>query len=165
MEWDNQQRILEHFSKIYWEKLNYHREKEYRIFIWTSAILLAGIAALTVSKNDETAIFLRYGFTGKMYASVALIIWIFLSVILQIRERRYGNDYIEVIVRASKLLYGFENGFFDNLESNLSLLPKDWENWTNVLQQERKISRLLTKNFVPVTLLLGGLTLILLWVQ
>ncbi|NLF67619.1 MAG: hypothetical protein GX575_01050 [Candidatus Anammoximicrobium sp.] len=151
---------LLHFNQIYWERLNYHREKEYRIFVWTSAILLGGIAALVVSKQGEMPIYLRYGALGRVGASFALLVWTGLSVVLQVRERNFGNAYVAVIVRISQLLGGFDEG---RTGDGQSALPKEWEAWTS--ETRTNICGMLKRNYIPVTCTLGAFAVVLLWVQ
>jgi hypothetical protein len=151
---------LFHFNQIYWERLNYHREKEYRVFVWTSAILLGGIAALVISKQGEMPVYLRYGVGGRLCASFALLIWTGLSVLLQIRERRFGDGYVSVIVRISQLLRGFDEDFTID---GKSVLPKSWQDWP--ADTKTNLAGVLRRNYIPVSCALGALAILLLWVH
>ena len=81
------QEILLHFNTTYWSQLNYHREKEYKIFVWTSGILIAVLAGLLTTKQGEIPVYLYYGVTGRVVASGGVIAWMYCSLWLQKRER------------------------------------------------------------------------------
>ncbi|MCL6416608.1 hypothetical protein MIB92_13190 [Aestuariirhabdus sp. Z084] len=159
MEDVNKQQLLEHLNQIYWHQFGYHREKEYKIFIWSSAILLAGMAGL-ITGADNGALLSRPGFPAKVYLSGAIIIWIGVSIAMQLRERMHGDRYSGVLVRISKNLHCYDKNFF-NFPQEGSLLPESWQRWEE--EESPRLSRLLGKNFVPITAILGLLMLLLLW--
>ena len=113
-------KILTHFNDIYWQQFRYHREKEYRIFVWTSALLLAGIAGLLVTKQGEVPIYVQYGILGKTVATLAILVWLVASVWMQKRERNSGNSYIIVLVNIANKLGAFEP------DRPTGVLPEDW---------------------------------------
>jgi hypothetical protein len=52
--------ILKHIHKEQWSEVQYRREREYRIFTWTSNILLALIGALLITKLPENIVWKPY---------------------------------------------------------------------------------------------------------
>ena len=155
--------ILRHFNQIYWDKLNYHREKEYRIFVWTCAILFGAVATLVVSKTGEVPVYLRYGLCGRFGASLAFVAWTALSVAMQMRERKLADSYAPVIVRIGRLLHGFDAGYFHGGGEHATLLPREWENWTT--ESQASLRTRLMKNYIPVTCAVGVFCIVLPWLQ
>ena len=143
--------ILTHFNSVYWEQFRYHREKEYHIFIWTSAILLAGIAGLLVIKQGEVPIYTKYGAWGHSFATLAVLVWLAGSVWMQRRERTSGNQYVNVIKNIATELGGFEGG------QPTCVLPSDWKDWTSASDTGFRF------NFVPISCLVGLLAIALIW--
>lgn len=154
---------LRHFSETYWGKLDYHREKEYRIFVWTSVILFGAIATLAVSRTGEVPIFARYGLLGKTVLSMALIVWTTVSIRMQIRERKFGDQYVMVIVGIARMLHAFDNGYFHAGGDPSTLLPCEWEKWPSQVNQT--FPRCLMRNYIPPTFLVGLFAAVLPWLH
>jgi hypothetical protein len=154
----NKQEIFLHFNTVYWNQLNYHREKEYRIFVWTSGVLVAVLAGLLITKKGEIPAYLYYGVIGRVAASVGVIAWMFSSLWLQKRERRYGNNYVAVLLGITDRLKGFEIGVFES-DGGYSVLPVSWKEW----EKQRPQSVRMISSYMPITLLLTGGALLLIW--
>ncbi len=142
---------LTHFNDIYWQQFRYHREKEYRIFVWTSAILLAGIAGLLVTKQGELPVYVQYGICGQVVATLVVLGWLGASVWMQKRERKSGNSYITILVNIATKL-----GAFDP-ERPTCVLPNNWSSWKDTPQTGFQF------NFVPITCLVGVIAVGLVW--
>ncbi len=152
---DKALQTLTHFNNIYWQQFRYHREKEYRIFVWTSAILLAGIAGLLVTKQGELPIFVQYGIYGHVAATLVVFGWLIGSVWMQRRERKSGNAYITVLLKLATKLGAFDPKgptciLPDNLQDN-------WSSWGDTRQTSYRF------NFIPITYLVGATAGIIIW--
>jgi len=155
--------ILRHFNQTYWAKLDYHREKEYRIFVWTTVILFGAIATLAVSRTGELPVYIQHGTLGKIGFSISLMVWTTMSVAMQNRERRYGDRYVIVIINIARMLHAFDDGYFHVNGAPASLLPSEWKNWAE--QVNAKFPKCLLRNYIPATCLVGLFAAILPWLH
>ena len=146
----NDSKIM-HYNEIYWMQLRYHREREYKIFIWTSAILLSLLAGLTTGKIPPD--FLG-NMIGKLFASTLITIWSVIAISLQKNERNYGNQYTPVLADIAK-----ELGMIK--EENKGLLPTEWGSWGK--KGNMKLSYHLVTGYVPITVFLGAVSVLLIW--
>lgn len=152
--------ILKHLNQTYWNQFNYHREKEYKIFIWTNAIFIAGVASLFKEFCKDDTIINSININTKILISLLLLIWGSVSIWLQIRQRINGDKYSGVIVRISKHLKCYEKNYFTEGDDE-PLLPYSWQNWEN--EEKPKIKRLLRKNFIPVTFSIWLISIVIIW--
>jgi hypothetical protein len=154
--------ILKHIHQEQWNEVNYRRDREYRIFTWSTNILLTLMAVLLVTKQTENIVWKPYGYWGNTVASLAIGVLVSFSIIWQFRTTRFRVRNSEVIYRIGRLLHCFDEGFFDDKE-NLSLYPKIWE-----VPEPKKLSyikRLLfDANYASATLYLGILTIAMIWI-
>ena len=136
------------FNTVYWSQYNYHREKEYRIFVWTSTILIAAIAVLIIDKKGETPIFVLYGQAGQLGAYIGIGFWIVGSIVMQIHERIKGNKYARILIDIADSMGGF-----DKQSNDETILPVDWKEWKNVPDKIK--FHMFFSNYIPATFVLG----------
>jgi hypothetical protein len=154
--------ILKHVQELQRHELMYRREREFRIFTWSSTILVALIGALLVVRQSETIVLQSYGIWGKVVATLAIVALVFFSVKWQNRQRSFARKNAKSIARMSKLLHCFEEGFFDPKE-NGALYPKEWANWGK--DNSKMITRFFRANKITATTLLGILAVTMIWVS
>jgi len=154
--------ILKHIHQEQWNEVTYRREREYKIFLWSTNILLALIAILLITKQTETIVWRPYGYLGNIVASLTVGVLVYFSINWQFRTTKFRVKNSEVIYKIGKLLHGFDEGFFDE-GKNLTLYHKEWDQ-----PKEKKISyfkRLLfDANYASVTFYLGILAMIMIWI-
>lgn len=145
-------------------EIQYRREREYRIFTWSSSILSALIGALLITRQTGSIIWQPYGVWGNLVASAAVALITIYSALWHSRNNRFRGLNAQVISRINKLLHCFENGYFDN--SGAALFPEEWADYGKGSSTSpfRKIARrLFAVNYTSATVLLGILALIMIW--
>ena len=157
---DDKAYILKHVHLTQWEEVKWRREQEFKIFTWSNTMLLALIGALLVTKQTETVIWETYGIGGRVVAALTVILLVIYSVKWQNRQRRLGYRNARVIVKISKCLNCFSEGYFD-LKDNSSLFPSEWASWGKL--DISSPARILRANLISATTLLGILALIMIW--
>jgi len=154
--------LLKHMEKIQRDELNYRRDREHKIFTWSSNILLILIGALLITKPSESVVWLAYGFWGKVVTSVVVILLVVFSMQWQSRNRRWHAENGGVIQRIDYLLHYYEDGYFDPV-GEITIFPGNW--WTDYHTGDiRIIKRLWSVNYVSATAVLGLLALAMIWV-
>ena len=154
--------LLKHMEIIQRSELNYRREREYKIFIWSSNILLALIGVLLVTKPSESVVWLPYGLWGKIITSVIVMLLVIFSVKWQNRNRKWHTENGHVIQKIDSLLHYYERGYFDPTGEE-AIFPENW--WTDYPTEDlRLVKRLRSVNYVSATAILGLLAIIMIWV-
>lgn len=141
-------------------EMEYRRQREYRIFTWSSNILLALIGALLITKQPDTLVWKSYGGWGNVVASAAVVLIVAYSTVWQLRNTRLRGQNAQVIGRIDAILHCFEEGYFDS--EGAALFPHHWGNYGRKRPTLR--SRIFAANYVSATFLLGVLALIMIWV-
>ena len=158
---DSKVDILKFLYQDQRNEMEYRRQREYRIFTWSSNILLALIGALLITKQTETLVWKQYGYWGNIIASAAVLLIVVYSTIWQFRNTKFRGWNASVICRVGQILRYYEKGYFSP-EKNESLLP---EHWAQYGDEEVKLhGRLLSTNYVSATFWLSILALIMIWV-
>ena len=140
-------------------ELKYRREREHRIFTWSSSILLALIGALLITKGTETLIWKPYGIWGNVVASAAVVLVVAYSTVWQLRTTRLRGHNAQVVSRISVMLHCFEEGYFE--PEGAALFPDHWGDYGRKGVKLRR--RLFAANYVSATFLLGVLALFMIW--
>jgi hypothetical protein len=152
--------ILKHVKENQCGEVQYRREREYRIFTWSSNILLALIGALLITRQPEGVVWKAYGGWGNVVASAAVVLVVAYSTAWQLRNNKFRGQNAQVISRVDKTLHCFEVGYFD--PEGGALYPDEWLDYGE--KQPTLLSRLFGVNYVSATFLLGILALIMIWV-
>ena len=152
--------ILKHVKENQCDEVHYRREREYRIFTWSSNILLALIGALLITRQPEGVVWKAYGGWGNVVASAAVVLVVAYSTAWQRRNNKFRGRNAQVISRVDKALHCFERGYFD--PEGGALCPDEWSDYG----EKRPTLRgwLFGVNYVSATFLLGILALIMIWV-
>jgi hypothetical protein len=145
-------------------EIQYRREREYRIFTWSSSILSALIGALLITRQTGSIIWQPYGAWGNLVASAAVALITIYSVLWHSRNNRFHGQNAQVLSRINKLLHCFEKGYFDN--SGTALFPDAWTDYgkgMSISSFRKLLRRIFAVNYTSATVLLGILALIMIW--
>lgn len=164
---ENDLNILIHFHKDQKQELMFRREREFKIFTWSSSIFIAlmGGLLLIVAKKADKPFPLQYNVDEKAVVSFTILLLLLISISWQNRERKFGNQNSKVITDINKLLHCFDKQYFcllDDKKYPETLLPSKWETWggkESIMAKERYFRG----NLVTVTWLLGVLNIIIIW--
>ena len=154
--------LLKHMELIQREELKYRRELQYKIFAWSNSIFLLLIGALLVTNPSENAVWLSFGFWGKLVASATVLLTVVFSLQWQNRNRKLHVDTAGVIKRIDCLLHYFDKGYFDP-QKEITIFPQHWSDYG-----EEKVNiktRLGTINYASATTMLGGLAIAMVWLS
>lgn len=152
--------ILKYIKQDQRGEMQYRRERTYRIFTWSSNILLALIGALLITRQPEDLVWKAYGGWGKVVASAAVVLVVVYSTAWHRRNDRYRGQNAQVLSRIDKAFHCFEEGYFD--PEGGALFPDEWSDYGQKMPTLRR--RLSGANYVSATFLLGVLALIMIWV-
>lgn len=152
--------ILKHIKQDQRGEVQYRREREYRIFTWSSNILLALIGALLITRQPDDLVWKAYGGWGSVVASAAVVLVVAYSTAWHRRNNRFRGQNAQVISRIDKALHCFEEGYFD--PEGGALFPEEWSDYGQKGNTLRR--RLSGVNYVSATFFLGVLALIMIWI-
>jgi hypothetical protein len=161
---ENKIEILKFVFQDQRNEMQYRREREYRIFTWSSSILSALIGALLITRQTGSIIWQPYGVWGNLVASAAVVLITIYSVLWHSRNNRFRGQNAQVISRINKLLHCFEKGYFDN--SGTALFPDEWTDYGKGRIKSsfsKLLGRIFAVNYTSATALLGILALIMIW--
>jgi hypothetical protein len=161
---ENKTDILKFVFQDQRNEMQYRREREYRIFTWSSSILSALIGALLITKQTGTMIWQPYGVFGNIVASAAVALITIYSVLWHFRNSKFRGQNAQVISRINKLLHCFEKGYFD--KSGSALFPSEWIDYGKDGKRsslQKLLGRIFAVNYTSATVLLGILALIMIW--
>jgi hypothetical protein len=164
LQYPNVETKIEILKFIYQDQrseVEYRREREHKIFTWSSNILLVLIGALMVTKQSETLVWKSYGIWGSVIVSAAVVLIVMYSLIWQLRTNKMRGQNAQVISRISAILHCFDKGFYD--QSEAALFPDDWSSYGRNKVTFRR--RLFTANYASAIFLLGIMALIMIWVS
>lgn len=153
--------ILKFMLENQLNELNFRREREYRIFTWSSSILLALIGGLLIYRQESGLLLNSYGLAGRIIASATIVLLVFFSISWQNRNNRYRGQNAQTIAHISDLFRCYEDGFYDP-ENNTALFRKEWADYGK--NHTKFKSRFLHANFVTATFVLGILATLMIWV-
>ncbi len=155
--------ILMHIYKYQMEQVMFRREREFRVFTWSSTIFLALMAVLLVTRKDENVVWQPLGVYGKTIVTFALIYLIWFSIRWQNRERELGYRHAKVITGISKILHFFDKGYFGDDKDFVLFSDKHWQEWGNTEVFSSK--RYFRANLITGTWSLGFLAIMMVWLS
>jgi hypothetical protein len=144
-------------------EMQYRREREYRVFTWSSSLLSALIAALLITKQTDL-VWKSYGIWGNLVVSAAVLLIVLYSTRWLERNKRFRGQNAHVIARIDTLLHCFEKGYFTT--DDTPLFPATWAAFGASRQPSavrRRLGRLFAANYVSAIVLLGILAVIMIW--
>ena len=144
-------------------EVKFLREREEKIFAWSSNIFMALIGALLIIEPSKTPIWV-FTVQSKFIASLAIVFLIFFSVQWQQRTRRWHNENGLAIQEIQRLLNCYEKGYFDPLNKDFVLFPLRWIN-SEGKKPRTFLQRIFAANFVSATVILGLLAVAMVWAR
>src|SRR6185503_9757483 len=105
--------LLIHFHSTIREEINVLRQRQDRIFQWTSQIFLAVIGALLIVDQSKIPIWYSQGWVGKVVSTITILVIILFSTHWQKRTKKFQNENSEVVNNIEDLLHCFEKGYYD----------------------------------------------------
>jgi hypothetical protein len=155
--------LLKHIELTQRDDLKYHRDFQYKIFVWSGNILLILIGALLITKPTENIVWTIYGFLGRLTASLTVIAIVIFSVKWQNRHRKWHQENRQVISKIDILLHCYEKGYFASSEE-ISLFPERW-NDSSEMEDISIFKRIRNVNYISATMFLGLLAVVMIWVS
>lgn len=154
--------LLLHLNSQIKEEVNFLRDRQDKIFSWTSGILMALIGALLIVEPSKNPIWASQ-FGSKLVVSIALIAFVMFSVIWQQRTRRWQGENGQVILKMEQIMHCFDKGYFDPT-GEMILFPVRW-NKPPEAEIPKFTKRVFAANYVSATILLGILAVLMVWLR
>lgn len=144
------------------EELMYRRERGYKIFTWTSNILLLLIGVLLVTRQSESIIWTAYGMWGRAIASVAILVIVAYSIRWQTENRLWHKQNTKILAGIDGILRFHDENYYSTA-GNTTILPKERMGWgTETVNLKTQLFRV---NYVSATALLGLLAILMIWLS
>jgi hypothetical protein len=153
--------VLKHLHLVICDEIAHMRERQDKIFTWTSSILLLIIGASLVLDQSKVPVWANQGILGGAFASATIVLIVVFSTSWQ-QKYRHNQDHADFTQqKIEKQLGCFEIGGY-GLEPGKMLYPDDWENKSGE-PHDTKMKRAFQPNYVTATILLGVLAIALIW--
>ena len=153
--------LLKYLHEKARQEIDFLRERQDRIFTWSSNVLMALIGALLIVDPSSTPGW-SSNTVGKSIASLAVLTFVILSVQWQQRNRIFTGESAQVAQNAERLLHCYDKGYFDP-KGEITLYPERWK------QSDKKppslMKRIFRANYVSATILLGVLAIAMIWLR
>ena len=153
--------LIKYFTQAQYEELNFRREREYKIFTWTSSILFALIGALLIYRQESTELLKSYGDAGKLIGSATIVLLVAFSISWLNRNGKYREQNAKALAHFSDLLHCYDEGFYDPMNKT-TLFPHEWSKFGESRSKFR--NRFLRPNFSTAIFLLGILATLMIWI-
>ena len=144
------------------EESAFLRERQYKIFTWTSSLLIGLIGLLLVTDSATNFSFNINNPAAKGIISLAIIGFVFFSVNWQQRNRKWISENGFVINQIQELLHCFDKGYFDS-SNEMTLFPIAWR-FSATANRKNFFQRLFYANYISATIFLGLMTILMVWV-
>lgn len=144
-------------------EVKFLRERQEKIFAWSSNIFMALIGALLIIEPSKAPVW-AFTVQSKFVASLAIIVLIIFSMRWQQRTRRWHNESGQVIQSMQRLFHCYEKGYFDPNNEEFILFPLRWSN-SEGEKPRNFFQRMFAANFVSATVILGVLTIVMVWIR
>jgi hypothetical protein len=152
--------LLRYFHDHCQSEANFLRDRQDKLFTWSSNILFAIIAGLFVVDRTKLVTLTQDPVT-KSIASIAIILFAWFSIHWQNRNREWQRQNLEVVTKIDLLLHAFEKGYFDSL-GNTSLFPKEWEQTTRT-KKLTLLNRIRRVNYISAIGMLALFGVAMIW--
>ena len=156
--------LLKHLHLVIRDELNNLRDRQNRIFTWSSYILLFVIGGLLIVDQSKIPVWANQGMLGKSIASAALFLVVMFSIRWQQRTRDFQEEVVETQNKIEYLLHCFEKDYYGSL-NNVSLYPERWGLPKNYHKRVSFAKRVFRVNYVSATALLGILADTMVWLS
>ena len=116
--------LLKRLHLVIRDELNDLRNRQIRIFTWSSYILLLVLGGLLVIDPSKLPVWENHGVLGKSIATATLLVVVVFSIRWQQRTRMFQEEVFETHSKIEHLLHCFEEGYYGSLTE--SLYPERW---------------------------------------
>lgn len=154
--------LLIHLHSQIKEEVNFLRDRQDKIFSWTSGILMALIGALLIVEPSKDPVWTSQ-LESKLAVSMALFVFIAFSVIWQQRTRRWQGENGQVILKMEQIMHCYDKGYFDPIGGTV-LFPARWDKPPEA-EIPKFIKRVFAANYVSATILIGALAIAMVWLR
>jgi hypothetical protein len=154
--------LLKHLHVKAREEINYHRERQDKVFKWSSNILLLVIGTLLVVDSTKSFLWSQQGIVGKVIASITILIVVVFSIQWQQRNRKWQEESVEVLERIETLLHCFDKGYYGTPD-DIALYPERWAEPRDLHKRLSLTERIFRVNYVSAIALLGILAIAMVW--
>jgi hypothetical protein len=160
---DSKLDLLKHLHLVIRDELSDLRNRQIRIFTWSSYILLLVLGGLLIIDPSKLPVWENQGTLGKSVASATLLVVIVFSIIWQQRTRKFQEEVFQTHSRIEHLLHCFEKGYYESLSG--SLYPERWGEPKDFRKRVSFWRRIFGVNYVSATALLGILAIAMVWLS
>jgi len=154
--------VLKHLHSRAYDQISFHRQRQDKIFLWSSNVFLLVIGALLIVDQATSVAWSGQGFLGKTVASVAILVLLVFSMRWQQRNREWQEESVEVLDNIEHLFHCFDEAYFGTPDG-VPLFPKRWEKQPGSERRLNLAQRIVRVNYVSATFLLGILTIAMIW--
>jgi len=152
--------LLRYFHSYCRSEVNFLRERQDKLFTWSSNILFAVIAALFVVDRAKL-VTLTQDSTTRVVASFAIILFALFSIHWQNRNREWQQQNSEVVTKINHLFHTFEKGYFEIPDGSM-LFPEEWK-YTGQPKLPL-LNRIRRVNYVTAIVMLAALDIVMIWI-
>ncbi len=143
-------------------EVNFLRERQDKIFAWSSNIFMALIGALLIIEPSKAPVW-AFTLQSKLVASLAVSILMFFSIRWQQRTHSWQSESGQVIQKMEQLLHCYDKGYFDH-KKDLALFPMRWNN-PEIEKPPSFMKTIFSANYISATVILGILAVVMIWVR
>jgi len=161
--------LLKFFYSQSQNEIKFLRERQDKIFIWSSNLFVLIIGALLIIDSSKELIWSSLGWGGRIVASIGVLVIAIFSVRWQQRNRAWQEENKTVVNRIALLLHCFDEDYYQTNGSigpeNESLFQKRWDVKDAEYRKKSKNfwEKILPINYVSITYLLSILVILLMW--
>ena len=146
---------LKFFYKMSTKEIDFLRDRQYKIFIWVSSILLASLGILLINDEETHLVFGLSEPINQWIFSFAVMIISCLSIQIIYKNRLWHEDHKVILTKIGIRLNAYKKGNYQSSTIDESLFPEKWI--------RPKTIHLFTSSYNIVILILSILTIIAIW--
>lgn len=162
-DYKNKLDLLKHLHLVIRDELNDLRNRQIRIFTWSSYILFLFLGGLLIIDPSRLPVWENHGVLGKSITTTTLLVVIVFALQWQQRTRKFQEEVFETHSRIEHLLHCFEDGYYSPLKE--SLYPKRWGEPKDFQKRTNFWRRIIGVNYVSATIILGILAIAMIWIS
>ena len=152
--------LLIHLHDKTRQEVDFLRDRQDKIFSWSSGILMALIGALLIVEPSKDPVWSSQ-FESKLVVSIAVFAFVAFSIVWQQRTRRWQGENGQVILKIERLMHCYDKGYFDS-SGEVVLFPTRW-NKPPEEEIPKFAKRAFAANYVSATILFGVLAIAMIW--
>jgi hypothetical protein len=154
--------LLKYFYDKARKEVDFLRERQDKIFTWSSNVLMILIGALLIVDPPKSPAWSSQP-ESKLVASVTVLLFTFFSIRWQQRTRTWHAENGQVVQKIERLLHGYDAGYFYDDQTTI-LFPLRWNKSENATPP-KFTKRIFAANFVSATFILGLLAIVMIWIR